>query len=113
MANTLYEIYEEVYKMNLDLLKIAQQGKWDEFTPLAEVYVVKLHDAINNQFADVISNDYSDLSEILIPLVNNEDEIKKLLRDRLTNLKNDISSLNNRKKCTEAYSSQFIGSRHH
>lgn len=112
MVNTLSKEYEDIYLLNLQLLEIAKQGKWEDFIPLAEVYITKLNDVMNNQPADILADDKAALSVVLNNLIESEDEIEKTLRSRLDVLKNEMSSLHRGKKYSEAYSSQFTSAFH-
>ncbi|QLK63327.1 flagellar protein FliT [Enterobacteriaceae bacterium Kacie_13] len=91
---------------------MVKQGQWDEFIPLAEVYITKLHNVINNQPAELMPDEKANLSFILTNLIENEGEIEKTLRSRLDVLKKEMSSLHRGKKCSEAYSSQFTSAFH-
>ncbi len=112
MGNTVSEDYEDIYQLNLHLLEMVKQGQWDEFIPLAEVYITKLHDVINNHPADLMPDEKASLSLILTNLIENEGEIEKTLRTRLDFLQKEMSSLHRGKKCSEAYSSQFTSAFH-
>lgn len=107
MGNTVCEEYEEIYQLNLHLLEMVKQGKWEEFIQLAEVYITKLNDVISNQPEDILPDEKTSLSFILKSLIESEDEIEKTLKSRLDVLKKEMSSLHRGKKYSEAYSSQF------
>lgn len=112
MGNTVSEDYEDIYQLNLHLLEMVKQGNWDEFIPLAEVYITKLHDVIRHQPTDLMPDEKTNLSIILGNLIENEGEIEKTLRNRLDFLKKEMSSLHRGRKCSEAYSSQFTSAFH-
>ncbi|CNE63951.1 flagellar protein FliT [Yersinia mollaretii] len=112
MGNVQSEDYEDVYKLNLSLLEMAKEGKWDEFIELAEVYIITLHDIIENQPAEMMQDEKKNLSVMLTSLLENEDEITKTLKSRLDVLRKDMSSLQHGKKCSKAYSSQYTSAFH-
>jgi len=112
MGNTVSEDYEDIYQLNLHLLEMVKQGNWDEFIPLAEVYITKLHDVISHQPTDLMPDEKTNLSIILSNLIENEGEIERTLRNRLDFLKKEMSSLHRGKTCSEAYSSQFTSAFH-
>ncbi|EPE4190305.1 MULTISPECIES: flagellar protein FliT [Yersinia] len=112
MDNSLSEDYENIYELNLNLLEMARQGKWEEFIELAEIYIVTLHDVIERQPADMMQDEKKSLKIILTNLLENEGEITKTLKNRLDVLQKEISSLHLGKKCNKAYSSQFTSAFH-
>lgn len=112
MGKTVYGDYEGIYQLNLDLLEMVKQEKWEEFIQMAEVYITQLHEVLANQPDDILPEEKSNLAVILGNLLENEDEIEKTLRNRLDVLKKEMSSLHRGKKGSEAYSTQFTSAFH-
>ncbi|WP_312629440.1 flagellar protein FliT [Scandinavium sp.] len=112
MANVLPLEYEKVYQLNENLLTLAKESKWDEFIELAEMYVTAVSDVLAKQPADMMEKEKENFASLLQCLVNNEVEIKKTLQKRLDFLKKDMSSLHIGKKCSEAYTRQYIAAFH-
>ncbi|WP_235895252.1 flagellar protein FliT [Yersinia alsatica] len=112
MVNTLSEDYESIYELNLNLLDMVKQGKWEDFIELAEIYITTLHDVIEKQPLEMIQEEKKSLSVIITSLLENEDEITRILKDRLDVLRKDMSSLHHGNKCSKAYSSQYTSAFH-
>lgn len=112
MANTVSEVYIEIYQLNYNMLEMAQQGKWKEFISFAEIYIIKLHDVINNHDLSVQSDEYSDLRVMFNSLIENENKIEQKIKNRLDSLKAEMSMLNRGKKYNAVYSLGSINSFH-
>ncbi|EEQ08220.1 hypothetical protein yberc0001_34420 [Yersinia bercovieri ATCC 43970] len=91
---------------------MVKEGKWTEFIELAEVYIVNLQALIETQPTEMIPDEKKSLGMIITSLLENEDEITKVLEERLDVLKQDISSLYQGQKCNKAYLSQFTSIYH-
>ncbi|NIY48675.1 flagellar protein FliT [Cedecea colo] len=107
MTKALINDYESVYQLNLKLLEMARLGEWQRFIELAENYVIRLQQVINNHPEILTSGEQEAIRILIEKLIENEAEIIKKLKNRLGALKTDISSLNRGKKCSLAYSANF------
>ena len=88
------------------MLVMAQQGRWEDFSAMAERYIVDLR-AVLEQVPDRLSGEEKEqIAHFLIALQSNEKEINQALEARLNVLKKEISSLNQAKKGNKAYLSQ-------
>lgn len=102
------EQYHQIYKINQNMLALAQQGKWNDFVTLAENYIVNLRSALDQIPATLSGEEKEQLCGLLMTLQGNEAEIKAVLEARLNVLRKDISSLHQGKKCSQAYNSQVV-----
>jgi flagellar protein FliT len=107
MTKALTTDYEVVYQLNLSLLEKARLGEWPAFIELAENYIIKLQEVINNHSERLTQSEQEGIGNIVKKLLENEAEISRNLENRLDVLKADISSLNRGKKCNQAYSASF------
>jgi flagellar protein FliT len=108
MTTFVNEQYDRIYKINQNMLALAQQGKWDDFVTLAENYIITLRSALDQTPATLSSEEKEQLCGLLMALQGNEAEIKAVLEARLDFLRKDISSLHQGKKCSQAYNSQVV-----
>lgn len=112
MVNSLSVDYEDIHKLNLNLLDMVKQGKWEEFIELAEVYISSLQNVIEKRPVEMIQEDKKNLRVIITSLIENEEEITRVLKNRLDVLRKDMSSLHRGNKCSRAYSSQYTSAFH-
>lgn len=112
MANAVSEVYNEIYQLNFNLLEMAQQGKWKEFIALAEIYVIKLHEVISTHDSSVQADEHSDFRIMFNNLIENETKIEQKIKNRLADLKTEMSTLNRSKKCNAVYSLGSINAFH-
>lgn len=106
MTTILSERCEEVYKLNIELLNMVKEGRWDEFYESAQRYIVALRGIVDNQVDGLMADEKEHFSLFLNSLIKNENEITKILKIRLNVLSKDIAMLQHGKKSSQAYSSQ-------
>lgn len=105
MANSrLTSEYEQIFLLNLSLLEMARQGSWQDFSRLAENYVVQLNQLMQHQPA-LEACEREELKQILQTLLDNENEMMQALSQRLTTLKQEMVTLGRGKQCAQAYAS--------
>ena len=108
MTTFLTEEYNNIYEINQAMLVAAQQEKWDDFITLTEHYIVNLRTTLD-QVPEMLSGEEKEqLYGLLMTLQGNEMEINRALEARLDVLRKGISSLQQGKKCSQAYTSQII-----
>lgn len=106
MVKSFFEYYYEIYEMNLRLLEMARQERWDEVLSLAETYVICMHDAPVRTPEEFTDEEKEELTLLLKNIVNNEEEITHKLKSRLDSLTEDMSSLQQSKKQSSLYALQ-------
>ena len=112
MANMIHPSFEKIYQSNLDLLELTRQERWDEFTLLAETYIIALRDFVDEGTENLTPEEKERLTEAWQMLLENEAEMVSKLNGRLNVLRNEMSSLNQGNKCSKAYSSQMLSAYH-
>lgn len=112
MANSrLASEYEHIFLLNLSLLEMARQGCWQDFSQLAENYVVQLNQLVQHQ-QPLEESEREELKQMLQTLLDNENEMMQALSQRLGTLKQEMVALGRGKQCTQAYAS-LLPSRMH
>ena len=112
MTTTNHPLFHAIYESNLDLLELTKQEKWDEFTVLAETYIIALREFVDDQANNLTAEEKEQLNETWKVLLENEAEMFSKLNSRLTVLKKEMSSLRQGNKCSKAYSSQMLSAFH-
>lgn len=112
MANKNHPSFDAIYKSNLDLLELTKQEKWDEFTVLAESYIIALQYFVEGNGKNLTPEDKEQLKEVWNVLLENEQQMVSKLNSRLEVLKKQMSSLRQGNKCSKAYSSQMLSAYH-
>lgn len=104
--------FETIMHSNRELLNLAREEKWDEFIDTVEDYIICLSGFIEKRRGTLNEENKQALEEALRLLQENEKEMTKRLRSRLDFLTQKMSSLQQGKKCAQAYSTQITQSLH-
>ncbi len=104
--------FEKIMHSNRELLDLARAEKWDEFIDTVEDYIICLSGFIEKMRGTLSSDKKQALNEALRLLQENEKEMTERLRSRLDFLTQKMSSLQQGKKCAQAYSTQITQSFH-
>ncbi|WP_342323917.1 flagellar protein FliT [Kosakonia sp. BYX6] len=103
MAEIILRYYRELYEMNLTILDMAKQERWDDFVEVASRYVIKKQDIFNNSTDALSASEKEELKGLLKQLLDNEAEITRNLRARLDTLKQNLSSIHRGARCSQLY----------
>jgi hypothetical protein len=107
MAESIVCYFHELYEMNMLLLNKAQQEQWDRFTKLAECYVIKMQDLPEKLDMEELSHEEKErIKMILIQIMDNGTEISRILKVKLNNLTQKMSSLSQGARFSQFYSVQ-------
>lgn len=104
--------FEKIMHSNRELLNLAREEKWDEFIDTVEDYIICLSSFIEKRKGTLSSDNKQALNEALRLIQENEKEMTKRLCDRLDFLTQKMTSLQQGKKCAQAYSAQTRQSLH-
>lgn len=99
--------FKNLYDINLNLVALVRQEKWDEFIEQAERYVIALHDVTKMDCRELSSEDKKELKALWQELLRNEDEIVKKLTSRMGVLGTEMAMLSKGRKCSQAYFQQM------
>ncbi|MDV5353376.1 flagellar protein FliT [Kosakonia sp. SMBL-WEM22] len=103
MAEMIPLYYRELYEMNLAILQMAREARWDDFIEVASRYVIKKQDIFNNSSDALSASEKEALKALLQQLLDNEAEITRNLRARLDTLKQNLSSIHRGARCSQLY----------
>jgi len=103
MAEIIPHYYRELYEMNLAILEMAREARWDDFIEVASRYVIKKQDILNNSTDTLSASEKEALKGLLQQLLDNEAEITRNLRARLDTLKQNLSSIHRGARCSQLY----------
>lgn len=106
MADTLVKYYRELYEMNVVILEMSRQERWDDFVELAAHYVIKKEDIVNQRNDMLNEAEKESLKVILRQIIENETEITRNLEIRLQSLKQNLSSLHQGTRASKFYTLQ-------
>lgn len=106
MADTLVTYYSELYEMNLALLEMSRQERWDDFVELASHYVIKKEDIATHRNDMLNEAEKESLKVILRQIIENEAVITRNLEMRLNSLKQNLSSLHRGTRASQFYTLQ-------
>lgn len=96
--------YQHALRLSIEMLDTAQQGQWDILIELNTHYVLALQSVLEN----IHHEDDEMASYALTVLLNNEKEIRGLLKHRLDALSGKIDVMRQNQKCSNAYSNQMF-----
>lgn len=85
------------------MLKLATENKWDELV-VGEIEYVQLVETLAQQIITLEDVCANQIKEILMIVINNENEVKRLLNIRMEELKTLIKNGVQQKSITSAYS---------
>lgn len=103
MAEIIPHYYRELYEMNLAILAMAREARWDDFIEVASRYVIKKQDILNNSTDTLSASEKEALKGLLQQLLDNEAEITRNLRARLDTLKQNLSFIHRGARCSQLY----------
>jgi len=106
MAETLVKYYRELYEMNVVILEMSRQERWDDFVEFASHYVIKKEDIVNHRSDILNETEKESLKVILREIIENEAEITRNLEIRLQSLKQNLSSLHRGTRASQFYTLQ-------
>ncbi|NDJ55692.1 flagellar protein FliT [Enterobacteriaceae bacterium 4M9] len=99
--------YQHALQLSFEMLETAKQGKWDDFIELNTHYIFALQNVLE-EHGSSNHEDEEGVCSSLTHLLNNENEIRQLLKDRLDTLSGKIDSIRQNQKCSNAYSTQLF-----
>ncbi|MBV4413973.1 flagellar protein FliT [Enterobacteriaceae bacterium YMB-R22] len=99
--------YQHALQLSFEMLETAKQGNWDNFIELNTNYIFALQNVLEER-GSITHEDEEQFCSSLSHLLNNENEIRQLLKDRLDILSGKIDSIRQNQKCSNAYSSQLF-----
>ncbi|CAD5358436.1 Flagellar protein FliT [Enterobacter cancerogenus] len=110
MTDTPTKEYEHIYQLNQNMLEMVRLGEWQAFIEQASNYIINLQKVLDEHPLESVPEERDGIAEILQKLIDNENEMTRGLEHRLDVLRQDISKLNNGKKCNQAYAAHFTNS---
>lgn len=108
MANFIFDRFEDIYQKNLILLDMIRNERWEDFVSMAEQYVLTLQEVFDLTPSELVEGEKEILQKIILKMQDNEREMTGRLKNRLSNLKKDMSALHHGNKCSQLYSTQFL-----
>lgn len=106
MADTLVKYYRELYEMNVVILEMSRQERWDDFVEFASHYVIKKEDIAHHHSDELDEAEKETLKVILRQIIENEAEITRNLEARLKSLKQNLSSIHRGTRASQFYTLQ-------
>lgn len=108
----IMQCYRELYDISAQMLEMTREECWDDFVELATRYMIKKQDITHLDCGDITAAEKCNLKVVLKQVIDNEAEINRNLRGRLTTLKQKLSSLHHNTQCSQLYSRQQISLLH-
>ncbi|MEJ8321601.1 flagellar protein FliT [Kosakonia sacchari] len=112
MAESILQYYRELFDMNLAMLEMTKQERWDDFVEVAADYVIKKQDILTHSTDALSMMVKEELKVLLKELLANEAEITRNLQARLNTLKQNLSSIHRGARCSQLYSQHQAPSLH-
>lgn len=104
---TLTSGLERAALLNVNLLELSREGKWDEFIDSMTEYASLLSDAMACDHDDLSDEEQKAVRAVIKNLMENEELMMQSMRTRLDTLRSEMTTLNKGKAASNAYAAPF------